>query len=62
MEQLIEGTITKPYRELSKGKEFSISFPLKGYGKILEAGAYIRRIYMKSFVYAFYKVLTSKVE
>lgn len=62
MEHLIEGTITKSYQELNKEKEITFSFPVKGYGITVGSLSLLRRIYKKSFIYDFYKVLTSKVE
>ncbi|MDP2637849.1 MAG: hypothetical protein Q8P26_02215 [Candidatus Levybacteria bacterium] len=62
MNDVIEGTITKSYQELSKEKVISFSFPVKGYEKTASLFLVMKNIYKKSFIHDFYKILTSKVE
>lgn len=62
MNDVIEGTIVKSYQELNKEKVISFSFPVKGYEKTINLFLVMKKIYKKSFIHDFYKILTSKVE
>lgn len=61
MNQIMHGTIVKPYGHLSKEKSISFSFPLRGYGKALGMFSVLKKIYEKSFLHDFQNVLTSRV-
>jgi len=62
MEQLIETSVIRYYRELNKEKVISFSFPVKGYEKALSLFLLVRKIYRKSFLHDFQNIFTSRVE
>ena len=61
MNKIIQGAITKPYVQEHKEAMISITFPLKGYGKVASAVSFIKKIYRKSFLHDFQATLTSEV-
>jgi hypothetical protein len=61
MSQVMQGAITKPYDRGRKEAMISITFPLKGYGKVAGAMSFIKKIYKKSFLHDFQAMLTSEV-
>jgi hypothetical protein len=62
MNQLIQGIIAKPFVRIGNERGISITFPLKGYGKVMGIAAWMKKIYQKSVFHDFQSVLTSGVE